>query len=150
MHIAAIHHFAIVVEDLAASVGWYESMLGFGLERRFAFASAGVEIAHVSTASGVRIELIQQAGSSRGPDVGQDAFGALKVQGAKHVGLLVRDIEAVVAELRNKGVHIVHDVTAVEEAGVKNCWLTDNSGNLIELNQWLSHPEESESRDAAR
>lgn len=138
MVIQKIHHFALVVQDLDASVSWYRDTMDFALERRFGFPEVGVEIAHILSPNGVRIELIQQAGSGVSPDVGQDAFGALRTRGAKHIGLLVDDIEAVARNLREKGVEIVHDVTTVEPAGVRNFWIRDNSANLIEINQWLS------------
>ncbi len=138
MVVKQIHHFALVVQNVDASVYWYEEMLGFKLERRFGFPEAGVEIAHILTSSGVRIELIDQAGSESSPDGGKDAFKALYTRGAKHIGLLVDDIEAVAEELKAKGADAVHEVTAVEPAGVKNFWIRDNSGNLIEFNEWLA------------
>ena len=138
MDLQQIHHFALVVGDLDASVRWYGDMLGFKLERRFGFPDAGVEIAHVVTPGRIRLELIQEAGSVPSPDVGQDAFGALHTEGAKHIGLLVGDIEGAARELRAKGVEVVHDVTTVEPAGVQNFWVRDNGGNLIEFNQWLA------------
>ncbi len=138
MDLQQIHHFALVVGDLDASVRWYGDVLGFALERRFGFAEAGVEIAHVVTSNGIRLELIQQADSAASPDAGQDAFGALRTQGAKHIGLLVRDIAMAARELRAKGVEVVHGVATVEPAGVQNFWVRDNGGNLIEFNQWLA------------
>lgn len=138
MIVKQIHHFALVVQDVDATVSWYEDMLDFKLERRFGFPEAGVEIAHILTPSGVRIELIEQAGSDASPDEGRDAFGALYTRGVKHIGFLVGDIEAVAEELKAKGAEVVHDVTVVEPAGVRNFWIRDNSGNLIEVNQWLA------------
>lgn len=138
MELRQFHHFALVVADVDASTRWYGDVLGFALERRFGFAEAGVEIAHVVSTAGIRLELIQQTGSAPSPDVGQDAFGALRTQGAKHVGLLVDDADAALAELRAKGVEVVHEVTTVEPAGVRNFWVRDNSGNLIEFNEWLA------------
>jgi len=137
MELRGLHHFALVVPDVDASASWYCDTLGFARERRFGFAEAGVEIAHVVHPSGVRLELIQQAGSVPGPDAGRDAFGALHVQGAKHVGLLVDDAAAALATLRARGVEVVHDVTPVEPAGVRNFWVRDNAGHLIEFNEWL-------------
>ena len=135
--VRAFHHFALVVPDADASAAWYGDVLGFALERRFGFPEAGVEIAHVLHPSGVRLELIQQAGSVPSPDTGRDAFGALRTQGAKHVGLLVEDLDAAAAALRARGVVFVHDVTAVPPADVRNFWVRDNAGHLIEFNQWL-------------
>ena len=132
-----IHHFALVVSNLNASVNWYTDILEFRTERRFAFPEAGVQIAHMLTDTGIRMELIEQDGSLQGPDAGQGVFEALKTQGIKHVGLLVDDIGAALEELRRKGVEIALDITTVEPAGVKNFWIRDNSGHLIEINQWL-------------
>jgi catechol 2,3-dioxygenase-like lactoylglutathione lyase family enzyme len=137
VELRGFHHVAFVVPDADASAAWYAGVLGFALERRFAFAEAGVEIAHVAHPSGVRIELIQQAGSAPSPDAGRDAFGALHAQGAKHVGLLVDDADAALAALRARGVEVVHEVTAVEPAGVRNFWVRDDAGHLVEFNQWL-------------
>ncbi|WP_168733681.1 VOC family protein [Deinococcus sp. Arct2-2] len=132
-----VHHVALVVADLDASSAWYSGMLGFKPERRFGFPEAGVQIAHLVSEMGLRVELIQQTGSSRSPDEGKDVFGALVTQGIKHVGLLVDDIDQTAQELKARGVEIVLEVTAVAPAGVKNFWIRDNSGNLIEINQWL-------------
>jgi catechol 2,3-dioxygenase-like lactoylglutathione lyase family enzyme len=137
MRLKQFHHFALVVEDIDSSVEWYRSMLDMSVERRFGFPDAGVEIAHVASADGVRIELISRKGSAPSRDLGQDAFGALLNQGAKHVGLLVDDMDGVSAELKRKGAAFVHEITTVEPAGVRNFWITDNSGNLIEFNEWL-------------
>lgn len=137
MQIEGFHHFALVVEDVDVSAAWYNNVLGFSTERRFGFPDAGVEIAHVLHPSGARIELIAQKGSAASPDRGADPFGALRTQGAKHVGLLVSDIEAAAAELRQKGVEFVHDIIAVEPAGVRNFWVRDNSGHLVEFNHRL-------------
>ena len=86
--IKQIHHFALVVRNVDESVRWYKETLGFELERRFAFSEAGVEIPHILTPSGVRLELIEQAGSAPSPDEGKDTFGALYTRGSKHIGLL--------------------------------------------------------------
>ena len=137
MVIKQIHHFALVVQNIETSVRWYEDNLGFTLERRFGFPEANIEIAHVLTPSGVRLELIEQAGSRSSPDEGKDVFEALYKRGAKHIGLLVDDIEAVAEDLKAKGIEVVQDVTVIEPAGVKNFWVKDNSGNLFEINQWF-------------
>lgn len=123
MRVEQFHPFALVVPDLDAAVAWYGDVLGFRPERRFGFADAGIEIAHVVNEAGVRLEIIQQAGSAPSPDSDRDVFAALKTQGAKHLGLLVEDLDAAAAELRPKGAEIVADVTVVAPAGVRNLWV---------------------------
>ncbi|WP_425145766.1 VOC family protein [Deinococcus sp.] len=132
-----LHHFALVVADLDSSVNWYQSVLDFKVERRFGFSDAGVQIAHLISDTGIRVELIEQEGSGQSPDLEKGVFEALKTQGVKHVGLLVADIDSAFLELNVKGAEIASVITRVEPAGVKNFWIKDNSGNLIEINQWL-------------
>ena len=135
-----IHHFALSVSDLDASIAWYRDHLGFALERRFGFPEARTEIAHVVSASGIRIELLWTEGSTENPDQGLDAFGAISHQGAKHIGILVEDVDAACEELRSHGVTILHEPVSVEPAGVRNFWVLDNEGHHIEFNEWLKRP----------
>jgi len=61
----------------------------------------------------------------------------LLVQGSKHIGFLVTDLEATAQELRARGVEFVMEPNTVEPAGVKNFWIKDPAGTLIEFDQWL-------------
>ena len=132
-----MHHFAIVVADLDESLRWYKEKLGFTLEKRFGFPEVGTEIAHIVSESGLRLEVMSRAGSVSGPDVDRDAFAALLTQGAKHIGFLVADVDATAQELKRRGITLVHEPTTVPPAGVRNCWIRDNTGTLIEFVQVL-------------
>ena len=133
-----MHHYCVVVPDLEEAVRWYSEMLDFDVvERRFGFPEAGTEIAHLVNDGGIRIELIAREGSVAGPDAGRDVFDALLVQGSKHIGFLVEDMEAAVDELRRRGVEFVMEPNAVEPAGVTNFWIRDPGGTLIEFDEWL-------------
>jgi catechol 2,3-dioxygenase-like lactoylglutathione lyase family enzyme len=132
-----IHHYAIGVADLDRSVSWYGRVLGFRLERRFGFPKLGTAIAHILHPTGVRIELLERSGSTPGPDVEADPFGALLVRRAKHIGLLVADVDATWERLQALGVDLVAPPTNVEPAGVRNCWIRDPDGTLIKFPQWL-------------
>jgi len=134
-----MHHYCVVVPDLEEAVRWYTEKLDFDrVERRFGFPEAGTEIAHLVNGGGVRIELIARDGSVAGPDAERDVFGALLVQGSKHVGFLVEDMGAAAEELRRRGVEIVVEPNAVEPAGVTNFWIRDPAGTLIEFDEWLA------------
>jgi len=135
-----LHHFAVGVADLDRAVVWYGRVLDFTLERRFGFPDVGTEIAHLIDPSGVRLELIARSGSRPGPDVAADPFSALLVRGSKHVGFLVDDIDAAWDRLRARGAEPVAAPTTVAPAGVRNCWVRDPDGTLIEFNQWLEPP----------
>lgn len=138
MTLKGIHHFALVVPDVESASQWYQNTLGFTLERRFDVEDFGTKFIHLVHASGIRLELMSRTGSKPSPDLDTDAFGSLLTQGAKHIGILVENIEELEQELQAKGIEIIHPVTTVEIAGVKNFWIRDNAGNLIEFNQWLS------------
>lgn len=134
-----IHHFALSVADLDATVDWYTGTLGFVVERRFGFPELQTEIAHLILPGSIRIELLWQAGSKKGPDYSLDAFSAIGTQGAKHIGLLVENVDAAYQNLKSQGVTILHEPTTVEPAGVRNFWILDNEGHHIEINELL-HP----------
>ncbi len=136
--VQGIHHYALVVADLKQSIQWYQDTFEFQLEREFAFDDVGLKIAHIITDSGLRIELLEQSGSAPSPDLGRDVFSALYTQGAKHIGFQVSNIEAVAQKLQQQGIEFVLPITVVEPAGVRNLWIRDNSGNLIEIVQPLS------------
>lgn len=137
VNLAGIHHFALSVANLDESIAWYSRVLGFALERRFGFPEPKTEIAHLRSPVGIRLELLWQPGSHPSPDAGLDAFGAIKNQGAKHVGLLVDDLDAAFVDLKDRGVTVLHEPVAVPPAGVRNFWILDNSGNQIEFNEPL-------------
>ncbi len=135
IQIEAIHHYALSVKNLDETIKWYGEIFGFTLERRFGFPQLKTEIAHIILPVGIRIELLYTQNSSPSPDVGKDAFGAIANQGSKHIGLQVENVTEAAAELKLKGVRVLHDVTRVEKAGVTNFWILDNEGNHIELAQ---------------
>jgi len=133
-----MHHYCVVVPDLEEAMRWYSEKLDFDeVERRFGFPEAGTEIAHLVNDGGIRIELIAREGSAAGPDADRDVFGALLVQGSKHIGFLVEDMGAAAEELRRRGVELVVEPNAVEPAGVTNFWIRDPAGTLIEFDEWL-------------
>lgn len=133
IQIRAIHHYALSVKSLDKTIKWYGDTLGFTLERRFGFPELKTEIAHIILPAGIRIELLCTENPSPNPDLGKDAFGAIANQGSKHIGLQVDNVTEAAAVLKSKGVHVLHDLTRVEQAGVTNFWILDNEGNHIEL-----------------
>jgi catechol 2,3-dioxygenase-like lactoylglutathione lyase family enzyme len=132
-----LHHYAVAVSDLDRAIGWYARVLGFETERRFGFSEQGTEIAHIVDPNGVRIELLAREGAEEGPDTGADPFGALLVRGPKHVGFLVEDAGVVWRRMRELGVELLAEPTVVEPAGVKNCFVRDPDGTMIEFDQRL-------------
>lgn len=124
---ARFHHVAIAVSDLDRSIAWYRDKLDCRLQRRFALPEVGIRIAYLATEAGVRIELIER---SRPPEGG---FAGRPSSGADHLCFHVTSIDAVATELAGRGVEFVQPPKTIPEAGVRNCWIRDEAGGLIEF-----------------
>lgn len=133
--IKKIHHYALSVENMKATVDWYMQTFNFKIERQFGFPDLGIEIVHLISSNSVRLELLHSEKSQPNKDIGKDAFGAISNRGSKHIGLQVDNIYQIADILKARGVTVLHDVTRVEMAGVTNFWILDNEGNQIELTE---------------
>ena len=125
-----LHHFAIAVADLEATLAWYCEHLDFTVETRFRLPDAHLDIVKLISPTGVRLELLK----SRAPNAAtaQNAPRGSE-PGSKHVCFEVRDIEQAAEEMRRRGIQLVQSPKVIEESREKNCWITDNEGNMIEF-----------------
>lgn len=119
-----LHHTAVEVADLDAAIEWYSGYLDFVFERRFELPESGIEIAYLTSAA-LRIELLKR---SSGPAREPEGF-----QAPMHICFEVDDIEQAAAELRRRGVEIAQEPKLIEPARVKNLWIRDHEGHLIEF-----------------
>lgn len=141
MRSPGVHHTGITVSDIDRSIDFYQQ-LGFELTERFEEEGEEVELgvgvpgAKLSAAmlegpNDSRIELIQylQPGGSpaRNPNNGI---------GAAHVCIEVEDVDAAVAELREKGIEFFSD-PITHEAGIRWVYAKDPDGITAELIQVL-------------
>jgi len=109
-----VHHVSINVDDVDAAISFYTEVLGLGKRADrpdFAFGGAWLD------AGGQQVHLIEGTPPSA---VGQ------------HFALLVDDLDGTVAELRGRDVE-VSDPRPVGSS--RQAFLTDPSGNLVELHQ---------------
>ena len=109
-----VHHVSINVRDAAESVTFYTEVLGLTLRDdrpEFGFGGAWLNL------GAQQVHLLEIAVPD---DVGQ------------HFAIHVADIDASVADLRDKGIE-VSDPKPV--ASSRQCFLRDPSGNLIELHE---------------
>ena len=109
-----VHHVSINVRDAAESVTFYTEVLGLTLRDDrpdFDFGGAWLDL------GAQQVHLLEIAVPD---DVGQ------------HFAIHVADIDASVADLRDKGIE-VSDPKPV--ASSRQCFLRDPSGNLIELHE---------------
>ena len=109
-----MHHVSINVDDVDAALAFYLDVLG--LRRRadrpdFGFGGAWLD------AGGQQVHLIE---------------GTVPEGHGAHFALQVADLDATIGELRARGVQI-SDASPVGTG--RQAFLTDPSGNLIELHQ---------------
>lgn len=114
MRTLALHHVSINVDDVEAALRFYTDVLGLPARADrpdFSFGGAWLD------AGGQQVHLIE----------GQPPVGL-----GQHFALLVEDLDGTVAELRARGVE-VSDPNPVGSS--RQSFVTDPSGNLIELHQ---------------
>ena len=87
-----IDHMAISVKDLGKSVGFYEK-LGFVMYQSYQAEDGSVSITQLQK-DGMLLELFCYPDSAPVPAFVNTVAEDLKVQGAKHLGLMVEDLEA--------------------------------------------------------
>lgn len=121
---AATVHVRYMVDDVDAAVAWYTKHLGFTLLTNAAPAFADV------TLGSLRV-LLSGPRSSAGRPM---ADGTIPGPGGwNRIHLIVDDIAAEVARLRQAGVQFRNDI--VSGPGGSQVLLKDPSGNLVELFQ---------------
>ena len=125
-------HAGISVGDLAASIAWYEAMLGFELVKVVDIPEGTGKVALLHLGDFI-LELFQVPGAAPLPDERRHPATDLLTHGIKHVAYAVPDVAAFMDELKAKGVDVVWDV-AVHD-GTPCAFARDNSGNLVEFVQ---------------
>jgi len=125
-----IHHIAVVVRDLDASLALYRDGLGLNVAERREVPEEGVEIARLPTGAG-EIELLRPL--DRESSVAR--FLERRGEGLHHVCLAVDDIEAAMARLRAAGARLLSKEPRVGAHGVRYAFVHPRSahGVLLEL-----------------
>ena len=127
-----IDHVAIAVRDLAATVAWYEDVLGARVVHREVVASDGVEEALIAVADSY-IQLLTPT-TSESPVA---TFLEKRGEGLHHVGYRVADCAAALAAIAASGGRVID---AAPRPGSRNTMVAfvhpkTVGGTLIELVQ---------------
>lgn len=125
----AFHHGGVNVPDLEAAIEWYNSVLGFNVEKRFEIPPANAKVAMVRNGS-MRFEIFEKAGAAPLPEERRMPITDLQTCGNKHVAFQVEDIDVMLEHFTNNGVDIAF---VVKEAFGRGCFIRDCAGNLIEF-----------------
>ena len=111
MNCTRVDHVGIAVKDLAASVKWYEETLGLHSKGTEVVQEQQVTVAFLPCGDS-ELELLEST-SPEGPIA---RFIEKNGEGIQHIAIRVDDIDAALAELKEKGVRIDGDITTVNEA----------------------------------
>jgi metallo-beta-lactamase class B len=122
-------HVALSVPNIAESIAWYEKMLGFKEVRRGG-QPAGQQTAAIRRGN-IIIELFQLPNAAPLPESRRNPSEDFRTHGVKHFGFEVKNLPAVLAELRAKGVKMAFDMR--DNPGTAFAFISDNAGNAIEL-----------------
>jgi methylmalonyl-CoA/ethylmalonyl-CoA epimerase len=125
-----VHHCALSVPDLEASIKWYRDMLGFSVEARMNMPSIPAQGAFLRRGP-VRVELFERPAAAPLPADRRDPDADLATHGHKHMALEVDDLQGAFEFLSSRGVEVAMPIL---NGGIMDiCFVRDNSGNLIEL-----------------
>lgn len=126
----ALDHVGIAVEDLDASIAFYETAFGMRCTHRETNIEQGVEEAMLEVGDSA-VQLL----SPLSPDTAIGKFLATKGPGIQQMAYRVADIEKVSATLREAGVRLLYDEPRIGTAGSRVNFIHPKSagGVLVEL-----------------
>ena len=128
------NHVCLRVKDLEASVKWWSDVFGAQVVRRSKVPTIdpGAEIAFLEIADGFHIELVGGGAPRQAAPPPKDIAADYGVEGWKHVGFTVPDMDAAVAYLHSKGVEVAYE-TDRPDYGVRIALFKEPNGYFIEL-----------------
>lgn len=126
-----VHHIAIAVNDLDAALAFYRDALGMLQGDRREVPAEGVEVAFLPMGES-EIELLRPL--DPGNSIGR--FLEKRGEGIHHICMLVEDIEATIAQLKEGGAQMVGEIREHTD-GTRYTFVHPKSahGVLIELYQ---------------
>jgi len=133
------HHVGIRVPDFEASKNWFVEKLDFRVVHTWPYADQ--KLAYVAPPGDDHffIEILGDGDPHPVPKpVWTDLGDSLRLAGYHHACFNVGDVEATVAELRRRGVHIVTEPFVLPAVGRKLAFFADPFGNLFELAEVLA------------
>jgi catechol 2,3-dioxygenase-like lactoylglutathione lyase family enzyme len=146
--IERIDHVNLVVDDMAAMIGFYRDVLGLRLVKQAVISGAWIdavtglphveaEVAFLEAPAGPAIELLRYREPS---GARPDRRGVPNMHGFRHMAFRVREIDRLVAAMSAAGVQFVSPIEQVPAAQVdyanvrkRLIYFRDPEGNLLEL-----------------
>jgi catechol 2,3-dioxygenase-like lactoylglutathione lyase family enzyme len=127
------HHVGITVQDLEATIAWYENHLGFKRLTNFAFP--GARVAFIGRGD-LRLEFFQIENSTPMEQARKEPESNLSFGGINHFAIFVEDLDGTLDILKANGVEQAYPLSVVPDgSGDRFSFIRDNEGMLIELYQ---------------
>ena len=128
--IKKVDHIGIAVKDLAATLAFYEGMLGLKAVETEVVEDQKVKVAFLPTGDS-EVELLE----STSPDGAIAKFIEKNGEGIQHIAFRVENLEQRLAELKEKGVRLIDQKPRRGAGGANIAFLHPKStfGVLIEL-----------------
>jgi methylmalonyl-CoA/ethylmalonyl-CoA epimerase len=129
---ARIDHIGVAVDDLEAAIALHEDTYGMALVHREVMAAQGVEAVLLDVGEN-HVELLRPLDD----DTPVGRFLASRGPGLHHVAYQVRDIEAVLAALREAGARLIDETprTGIRNSRVAFVHPESSGGVLTEIVQ---------------
>ena len=130
---AGMDHVGVAVRNLDEAIRTYCDALGFKLEAIHVLTERKVKVAFLTLGGQTQVELLEPLGS----DSTVAKFLENRGEGIHHFAVEVRDIEAKLAELKQKGVTLIDEVPRKGAEGKLIAFVHPKStrGVLLELVQ---------------
>ena len=131
-----INHIGVAVHSIEESVPFYRDVLGMEFEGTEVVEEQKVKVAFLAVGES-RIELLEPTS----PDSPVAKFLEKKGEGTHHLAYEVADIEAVLAELKAKGVRLIDETPRSGAHGTRIAFLHPKAtgGVLTEICQCSDH-----------
>lgn len=130
--IKAIHHVAVVVEDMEKSLHFWRDALGMQLQELRDVPAEKSQVAFLPL-SGAEVELVMPTTD----DSGIAKYLAKRGQGMHHICLEVDDIVGMLTQLKAKNIRLINEEPRKGEDGKQYAFIHPEStgGVLVELYQ---------------
>lgn len=131
MSISGLDHIGVAVKDLDSAVGLYRDVLGLKLEGIHILRERGVRVAFFSVGREARVELLEPLDAESTIAKFLSSHG----EGIHHVAVKVKNIEAVLEDLKQKGLTLIDEKPKAGAEGKKIAFIHPKStrGVLLEL-----------------
>lgn len=130
--ITAVHHVAVVVDDMEKSLAFWQDALGIKLHELHDVPAEKSRIAFLPIA-GAEVELVMPTTD----DSGIAKYLAKRGPGMHHLCLEVDDITAMMSQLKTKNIRLINEEPRTAADGKKYAFIHPEStgGVLVELYQ---------------